>query len=180
MARSRGASPRRFVRLVTHDDRLGRESDNWHTGLAIDIFAESRVPARFIRAEVFPKNGPSDRGAEREYLCSASEPDVLTPSGCRVPVNDADRAAGLAPEILGKRRAADDPESVAVPYEPDGRVPGPKSGIMRQVGIERAGEKLIEVKDLTIPGGNRSLDDPHDVVPQRMGVLFGTQFLAAN
>src|SRR5205823_4279751 len=54
-----------------------------------------------------------------------------------------------------------DPERPAVPEEPDGRLPRPVLRLVRQVGIERAREELLQVEDRPIARGDHRLDDCH-------------------
>src|SRR5262249_46353670 len=79
----------------------------------------------------------------------------------RIPVYDAERAAGVPLQVGGERLTADDPKGTAVPVEPDGRLPGTVLGVVGQVGVQRPGQKLVQVEKGTVSGGDRLLHNPH-------------------
>src|SRR5437879_3637739 len=73
----------------------------------------------------------------------------------------ADAARPGAPWLARAGLPADDPESPAVPVEPDGRLPRPVFGVVSQVGIQRPGQELVQVKDFTVPTRYLGLNDLH-------------------
>ena len=67
----------RICKIGRQDYRFGREPDQRHAGLSVDVLAEPRVPPVLVGAEILLEDRPSDLGVEREHLRSATEPDVL-------------------------------------------------------------------------------------------------------
>ncbi len=98
---------------------------------------------------------------ERDDVRSTTQLNVLAAPRRRIPVHDADRAARFSLEVLRKRRAADDPNRLPIPVEPDRRFPRPVFGVVSQVCVQRPRQELVEVENFTIPGRHLSLDDPH-------------------
>src|SRR6185312_6950639 len=82
---------RRAIRLVPHDDGLGRDLDQLRGNLAREDIVETGVPLRFVGPEILAKDGAGRRDVEGHDLGPAADPDVLAPPGGDVPVDDPKR-----------------------------------------------------------------------------------------
>src|SRR5262249_46607551 len=125
-----------LVGLVPDDDGLGREPDELQAVLVGEDVVEAPVPVRLVGAEVLAEDRAGHGAVERQDFRPAAHADVMAEPCSRVPVDNADGAPRVALQVGREGRAADDPDGLPIPVEPNGGLTRATLGVMGQVGIQ--------------------------------------------
>ena len=154
-------SPTGLIRLITQHHGLGHESNHFQCLRSVEHIVETTVPLGLVGPEVAAKDRSRHIRVERQDFCSSAQAHMVQQSGRSVPIDNAERTARFAAEIVRKGRPANNPARLAIPVKPHRRLARPIDAGVSQMRKKRPGHELGEIKNVARARGDFLLDDFH-------------------